>query len=262
MIYTVLSCFMRFWVKLYWLPKKFGDWYKIFVGEKDHKEWGSEGGLVKYHTVQLFCILSHIVSDWFCADFCWCWWILIDAAADTPSSNMSELTIVPRRIFAIHVMFNLRLGEKKVWLLWKKYVFAKFSVRKICEPVVHCVGWAKNGPIESISSFPTEISDSQSDLSRAGSNNVPFMSHLLYSKVVLSISGSVEILMCFSTTRPSSLLCLQHFLHFQLDFFLSDPGVPGPIYGFTSLSQTEWDTLCKLNWCDSSWWRYNLNTNW
>ena len=81
-------------------------------------------------------------------------------------------------------------------------------------------------------------------LCRAGSNNVPFMSHqiLLYRNeicVVLSISGPVEILMCFSTTRPSSLLCLQHFLHFQLDFFLSDPGVPGPIYGSSCLKLTK-----------------------
>ena len=24
-------------------------------------------------------------------------------------------------------------------------------------------------------------------------------------------------------------------------------------------SQTDWDTFLKLNWCDSSWWRYELN---
>ena len=29
--------------------------------------------------------------------------------------------------------------------------------------------------------------------------------------------------------------------------FLSDPGVPGPIYGFASLSLTSLDTFCKLN---------------
>ena len=32
--------------------------------------------------------------------------------------------------------------------------------------------------------------------------------------------------------------------------FLSDPGKP------------DWETLCRLNWCDSGWWRYQLNTNW
>ena len=28
------------------------------------------------------------------------------------------------------------------------------------------------------------------------------------------------------------------------------------------LSVTNWDTLLKLNWCDSGWWRYQVNTNW
>ena len=25
---------------------------------------------------------------------------------------------------------------------------------------------------------------------------------------------------------------------------------------------SEWDTLLRLNWCDSGWWRYQVNTNW
>ena len=25
---------------------------------------------------------------------------------------------------------------------------------------------------------------------------------------------------------------------------------------------TDWATLLRLNWCDSGWWRYQLNTNW
>ena len=28
------------------------------------------------------------------------------------------------------------------------------------------------------------------------------------------------------------------------------------------VSQTNWATFCRLNWCDSGWWRYQLNTNW
>ena len=36
----------------------------------------------------------------------------------------------------------------------------------------------------------------------------------------------------------------------------------GPIYGFASLSLSDWDTFLKLNWCDSGWWKYQLNTNW
>ena len=45
--------------------------------------------------------------------------------------------------------------------------------------------------------------------------------------------------------------------------FLSDPGVSGvrSMGPVVSNSLTKY-TLCKLNWCDSSWWRYKLNTNW
>ena len=38
-----------------------------------------------------------------------------------------------------------------------------------------------------------------------------------------------------------------------------------PIYGSKPLSLTDWLTerrLCRLDWCDSGWWRYQLNTNW
>ena len=28
------------------------------------------------------------------------------------------------------------------------------------------------------------------------------------------------------------------------------------------LSLTKWETFCRLNWCESGWWRYKLNTNW
>ena len=41
---------------------------------------------------------------------------------------------------------------------------------------------------------------------------------------------------------------------------LSDPGIPGPIYGFKCLWVTELETLLKLNWCDSGWWRCQINT--
>ena len=42
---------------------------------------------------------------------------------------------------------------------------------------------------------------------------------------------------------------------FFLKCFLSDPGVPG----VRSLGP---DVTNRLNWCDSGWWRYQLNTKW
>ena len=46
-------------------------------------------------------------------------------------------------------------------------------------------------------------------------------------------------------------------------YFLSHPGIPGPIYGSESLLKSLTETFCRLNWCDElMWWRYQLNTNW
>ena len=46
--------------------------------------------------------------------------------------------------------------------------------------------------------------------------------------------------------------------------FLSDPGVPGVRSMGPVLWNwlTDWESFCRLNWCDSGWWRYQLNTNW
>ena len=47
-------------------------------------------------------------------------------------------------------------------------------------------------------------------------------------------------------------------IHFFV--FLSDPGIPGVRSMCPSLSN--YDTFFRLNWCDSGWWGYQLNTNW
>ena len=45
-------------------------------------------------------------------------------------------------------------------------------------------------------------------------------------------------------------------------FLFIGPRCPwGPIYGSSSLSQTE-RGLSRLNWCDSGCWRYQLDSNW
>ena len=45
--------------------------------------------------------------------------------------------------------------------------------------------------------------------------------------------------------------------------FLSDPGVPGVRSMGPVVSHWVSELpLCRLNWCDSGWWRYELNTNW
>ena len=48
--------------------------------------------------------------------------------------------------------------------------------------------------------------------------------------------------------------------------FISDDLFIGPRCPWSDLcvrmSQTNYMTLCRLNWCDSGWWGYQLNTNW
>ena len=46
--------------------------------------------------------------------------------------------------------------------------------------------------------------------------------------------------------------------------WLSDPGKPGvrSLGPDVRPSVTNYKTLCRLNWCDSGWWGYQLNTNW
>ena len=59
------------------------------------------------------------------------------------------------------------------------------------------------------------------------------------------------------------LLCMSLMVN-----FLSDPGVPGvrSMGPVVSNWVSEYETFCKLNWCDSGWWRYQRNaprkTNW
>ena len=43
--------------------------------------------------------------------------------------------------------------------------------------------------------------------------------------------------------------------------FLSDPGVSGVWSMGLLLSNSLSIPFCRLNWCDSSWWRYQFNTN-
>ena len=62
-----------------------------------------------------------------------------------------------------------------------------------------------------------------------------------------------------------SYLVLIYFSYISYTgWFLSDPGVPGvrSMGPVVSHSLTESKTFVKLNWVDSGWWRYQLNTNW
>ena len=51
-------------------------------------------------------------------------------------------------------------------------------------------------------------------------------------------------------------------MYFLCQMFIGPRCLWGPIYGSGSLKLTESKTFCRLNWCDSGWWRYKLYTNW
>ena len=46
----------------------------------------------------------------------------------------------------------------------------------------------------------------------------------------------------------------------QVRILISDPGIPG--VRFLGLGVTNSKTFCRINWCDSGWRRYQLNTCW
>ena len=78
------------------------------------------------------------------------------------------------------------------------------------------------------------------------------------------MGGKFSRILCgeFSVSR---VLCLspRFSASRSIPAFFIGPRCPwGPIYGSGSLSLTDSKTLCRLNWCDSGWWRYQLNTNW
>ena len=76
----------------------------------------------------------------------------------------------------------------------------------------------------------------------------------------------IETLVNVCSISPASALAIPNDTLFHLIaflVFLSDPGLStGPIYVSGCLKLSEWETLLKLCWCDSGWWRYKLDTNW
>ena len=80
----------------------------------------------------------------------------------------------------------------------------------------------------------------------------PFISRpLICQQIVL-----VESPLVTGPGRNGKPICLTCYR------FLSDPGVPGPIFVSVCPSVRHKLTFVKLNWCDSGWWGYQLNTNW
>ena len=84
----------------------------------------------------------------------------------------------------------------------------------------------------------------------------PFLSSVTFCLVTISQIERQQMI------KLSNLTCID-WQCTLVDRFIIGPRCPwGPIYGSGSLSQTNWDTFCRLNWCDSGWWRYQLDTNW
>ena len=103
----------------------------------------------------------------------------------------------------------------------------------------------KRSPLLACSSI--ELVFRSAKLTKAISNEQWAMSIDHLDQISFRWSGTVKEIHCFAIFIP----------------FLSDPGVPGvrsmgPVV-FHWLTELP---LCRLNWCDSGWWRYELNTNW
>ena len=103
---------------------------------------------------------------------------------------------------------------------------------------------------------------------RASIGNSSLVAQRWSSAVLLAPpSSSAPRLSTFSCSRQSSIIFILHlpfsYQGFCWAFFLlsfSDPGKPG----VRSLGPdvTNSKRFVRLNWCDSGWWRYQVNTSW
>ena len=89
---------------------------------------------------------------------------------------------------------------------------------------------------------------------------------LEHTPVSLLVGQSVKLIllrfpMCRCLTLRASIKELFEAIC-SCSFFIGPRCPWGPIYGSGCLKQTDSNTLCRLNWYDSGWWRYKLNTNW
>ena len=81
-----------------------------------------------------------------------------------------------------------------------------------------------------------------------------------WTYLYLSGRSRLQHFVCLWTGSPITITKI-HSKFWQNSIVLLDPGLPG----VRSLGQSVFNwvrDLCWLNWCDSGWWRYQLNTNW
>ena len=79
-------------------------------------------------------------------------------------------------------------------------------------------------------------------------------------KVCLVNVRSTTIRMCAKNTSWRLPLCNCTIEIWHQYFYRTQVNMGSDLW--VRMSLREWDTLCRLNWCDSGWWGYQLNTNW
>ena len=87
------------------------------------------------------------------------------------------------------------------------------------------------------------------------------LAHTFFFTITISwLSNYISLLFWFLCVWQPSCCRALCFTLSSLLSFLSDPGVSG----VRSMGPVvwNWDTFCRLNWCDFGWWRYKLNTCW
>ena len=57
-----------------------------------------------------------------------------------------------------------------------------------------------------------------------------------------------------------SLVIKESLLKIQGVFYRTQVNLGSDLW--VRMSVSNWDTFSRLNWCDSGWWRYQVNTNW
>ena len=115
--------------------------------------------------------------------------------------------------------------------------------------------------------FESIVSDNSSHSAFTAEKNVIEM-YQRFKWISLKVSQSLDRVVwnCWVLTTSQDqdhcedLKSGKFWLKLKLDLaafrqFLFEPGMPG-VQAYVSKSKT----FCRLNWCDSGWWRYQLNT--
>ena len=173
-------------------------------------------------------------------------------------------------LYIIHMPF-WKPPKSRRWAEWKPW---RQCGNWVCIPATYQLRPSTTPPLPSLSAMQSLICilHCRARVGTVSSKNLVALFMLSLRSCLCPMDWTLSIYMGGKFSRilcgefsVSRVLCLspRFSASRSIPAFFIGPRCPwGPIYGSGSLSLTDSKTLCRLNWCDSGWWRYQLNTNW